>query len=227
MTIFGESGGGSKVSTLLAMPSADRLFHKAIVQSGPGLRDVTVDAASERTEAVLAELGIAPTDVGTLVDLPLDRLVAAQRALSPSPLARLFSGEPGGEFAPVVDGAALLQHPFDPVASPLAADVPLIIGTNKDESTTFLLMLPDFEGITREKVEELATSMHRDKTPAVLDLYARTTPDATPRELLVSLVMTDTMWVDSTRSRSARAPVARPRCSSTTSRTRPTPSTGS
>jgi para-nitrobenzyl esterase len=198
VTIFGESGGGSKVSTLLAMPPARGLFHRAIVQSGPGLRGIEPAAATAAAEEVLATLGIAPNKVDALLELPLDRLLEVQSVVGASAGG---SGPVGGRraypFAPVVDGGALPQHPFDPAASPLAAEVPLIIGTNKDEATTFLLMRPNFESTTQPEIEELATSMFGDGARDVLDLYARTQPDETPVELLVSLSMTDAIWLDS------------------------------
>ena len=77
VTIFGQSGGGGKVSTLLAMPSAKGLFHKAIVESGSTLTQLTPDEAQKNTAKVLANLGLKPNAVDELQTLPVDKLLAA------------------------------------------------------------------------------------------------------------------------------------------------------
>ncbi|HEY3846082.1 MAG TPA: carboxylesterase family protein, partial [Acetobacteraceae bacterium] len=87
VTIFGESGGGGKVSTLLAMPSARGLFHRAIVQSGASVRLRTRERAAKLTDAVLGELGLSRASLGELQAIPVARLLAAiepaQRAIGP------------------------------------------------------------------------------------------------------------------------------------------------
>ncbi len=80
MTIFGQSGGGGKVSTLLAMPSAKGLFHKAIVESGSTLKQVPLDEAQKTTRNVMAQLGLGPTQIGELQQLPIQKLLAAMGA---------------------------------------------------------------------------------------------------------------------------------------------------
>ena len=201
VTIFGESGGGWKTSTLMGMPSAQGLFHKAIVMSGPGLRAVEPDAATELAERVLHELGLTVDQIDQLHDLPIARLIEAQLAASGGgDIANAVgSGVRRIQFAPVRDGIALPAHPFDPTASPFASDVPLMIGTDRDESRTFLVMRPGFGNETQEQVEELAASIHGDRAPELLDLYAKTGRAETPTDLLVALVMTDPMWMDSIR----------------------------
>ena len=137
VTIFGQSGGARKVANLLAMPPARGLFHKAIIQSGAQLRSYPRDIASEFGVQVLRELGLKPAQVGELQAVPAERLLAAAQAIGQG-----IDGSSGrlGVFRmqgwmPVVDGVTLLDHPCDPVASPVSADVPLLIGTNKQEST--------------------------------------------------------------------------------------------
>jgi para-nitrobenzyl esterase len=93
VTIFGQSGGGGKVSTLLAMPSAKGLFHKAIVESGSTLKQMTRDEAQKTTDRVAAQLGLKPTQAAELQQVPLAKLLAAM-------------GQ-GARFGPVVDGHAL------------------------------------------------------------------------------------------------------------------------
>ena len=138
VTIFGESGGGGKVSTLLAMPSARGLFHRAIVQSGAAVRLRTRDRAAKLTEAVLADLGLTRASLAELHAVPMRRLLAAigpaQQAIGPSPWP-LLDRYP---FGPVVDGTLLPRQPFDPDATPVSADIPLIIGDCAHEASLFL-----------------------------------------------------------------------------------------
>ena len=137
VTIFGQSGGARKVANLLAMPPAKGLFHKAIIQSGAQLRSYPRDIASEFGVRVLRELGLKPSQVAELQAVPAERLLAAAAAIGQG-----IDGSSGrlGVFRmqgwmPVVDGVVLPDHPCDPVASPVSADVPVIIGINKQEST--------------------------------------------------------------------------------------------
>jgi len=123
VTIFGQSGGGAKVSTLLAMPKAKGLFHRAIIQSGSYLTGVTKADAQKSTEAFMSKLGVK-----TLVDLqklPMDQLIQATSATQ------------GLRLTPVVDGATLPANPFSPTAPAISAEVPVLIGTTETEVTFF------------------------------------------------------------------------------------------
>jgi para-nitrobenzyl esterase len=122
VTVFGQSGGGSKVSTLMGMPAAKGLFHRAIAMSGSQVRSLTRDQAAATTERVLAVLGLDKSRVQDLHTLPMRRL-------------RDVLTTPGLTFGPVVDGRTLPSHVFDPVASALSADVPLLIGSTETEVT--------------------------------------------------------------------------------------------
>jgi para-nitrobenzyl esterase len=105
VTIFGESGGGGKVSVLLAMPAAAGLFHRAIIQSGAAIRVSTRERANALAAAVLKELGLGRGDCARLHEVPGDRLAAAiapaSRAAGPRPLPLLDRYD----FGPVVDTA--------------------------------------------------------------------------------------------------------------------------
>ncbi len=125
VTVFGQSGGGSKVSTLLGMPAARGLFHRAIAMSGSQVRSLTRDQADATTGRVLAALGLTTDRLGELHTLPMRRLRDVLNA----------GGPQGFTFAPVVDGRTLPAHVFDPVASPFGADVPLLIGSTETEVT--------------------------------------------------------------------------------------------
>jgi para-nitrobenzyl esterase len=137
VTIFGWSGGARKVASLLAMPAAKGLFHKAIIQSGSQLRALPRDVATEFAAAVLRELGLKPSQVAELQALPAERLLAALAAVNQGLDAT--SGRRGIfimlGIGPVVDGVNLPRHPFDPVASPVHSQVPLMVGITKQEST--------------------------------------------------------------------------------------------
>jgi para-nitrobenzyl esterase len=116
--IFGQSGGGAKTSTTLAMPSAKGLFHSAGIQSGSTIRSATRETGTKSAEALLAKLGIAKGNIADIQKLPWQQILEAQTAL----------GATAG-FTPVVDGTVLPHHPFDPTAPPESADVPIIIST--------------------------------------------------------------------------------------------------
>lgn len=189
VTIFGESGGGSKVSKLLAMPAAKGLFHHAIVQSGPGVWGVERKDATDLAERLLAELGLKANQIDKLQQLPAQQLLDAVKLL-PGQSRSVIMGVPTGaimRFSPVVDGHYLPTHPFDPVAAPTAADVPLIIGTNRDESATFLAMDPRRRRLTEPELRERLAPMLDDRLEGVLKVYKRTRPNATPGELLVGI----------------------------------------
>src|SRR3569833_1559154 len=126
--IFGQSGGGGKASALLAMPGAKGLFSRAVVESGPGFHMCEKADAVQATDGVLAELGSAKADARKLQDVELARLLAAYKTVS-AKLKGLGKGT-GGVFGPVVDGVAMPAHPYDPAATPISANVPLLIGYN-------------------------------------------------------------------------------------------------
>ena len=130
VTIFGQSGGGGKVSTLMAMPTASGLFHKAIVQSGATLKGASKENAINATNTLFQNLNIQPGDIDALVKTPpeiiIEKLSTSRN--SPGTSRTMQMG-----FSPVVDGIVLLNDPFDPAAPALSANIPMIIGTNKDE----------------------------------------------------------------------------------------------
>jgi para-nitrobenzyl esterase len=129
VTIFGQSGGGGKVSALMAMPPAHGLFHKAIIQSGADVRGVSVEGANKSAELFLSKLNLKPDQIDQLQQMPVDQLLAAAAGGPP--------GAPGLALAPVVDGSTLPGGPFDPTAPELSASVPLMIGTVETEVTFF------------------------------------------------------------------------------------------
>ncbi|MGB6942547.1 MAG: carboxylesterase family protein, partial [Bryobacteraceae bacterium] len=149
VTIFGQSGGGAKVSTLLAMPSAQGLFHRAVIESGASIRGIPRDAANKSTEAFLAKVGLKPNQIDELQRLPVDRLLQAMAGGGPASV-------PGLRFGPVVDGKTLPANPFDPTAPEISANVPLLIGTTQTEVTFFAgqQLDPIDEAAMRQRVKQ-------------------------------------------------------------------------
>jgi para-nitrobenzyl esterase len=188
--IFGESGGGSKVSKLLAMPSAKGLFHRAAIESGPGIRGVERKDATELTEGFLSVLGLKANEVDKLQQLPAQQLLDALGKMPPLQRPGGIMGlgaSPVLAFAPVVDGHYLPCHPFDPVAAPTASDVPLIIGTTRDESATFLAADPRRRRLTEPELRERLAPMLGDRLDKTLSVYKRSRPEATPWDLLIGI----------------------------------------
>lgn len=127
VTIMGESAGAVSVAHLMATPGARGLYHRAILQSGAlGLIPRTREDATQLAKDVCEQLGVAPRD---LLDLPPDRIVDAQTALSAT--------RGLGAFSPFVDGITLPRPPLDLVREGSAAGIPIIIGSNRDEWRLF------------------------------------------------------------------------------------------
>ena len=163
VTIFGQSGGGAKVSTLLAMPGAKGLFHKAIVQSGANLTGVTKADATKAAETFMAKVGAK-----TLADLqkvPYEQLLAA-------------STLPGLRTSPVVDGLTLPSDPFSPGAPALSANVPVLIGSTETEVTFFpnqpIDAIDDAQLLARVKAAVARTTDAQAKE--VIDAYRKGRP---------------------------------------------------
>jgi len=152
VTIFGQSGGAGKVSTLLGMPAAQGLFHKAVAQSGSAVTSMPASAATQSAEAFMARLGLKRDQVEELQKLPMEPLLEALQPRSGGPStgsgradagrgARGDAGRGGrgggGGFAasPVVDGKSLPRDVFNPTATTLSADIPLLIGSTETEVT--------------------------------------------------------------------------------------------
>lgn len=141
--IMGQSGGGAKVSTLLAMPSAKGLFHKAAIESGPGLTVGRKDAAAKVADRLLAALGVAKGDIKALQALPAATIL---EAVMKDPAA-------GFGFAPILDDVAIPRDPFTPDAPAVSHDVPILIGWCKDEWTIFTAGEPWFGRMTEADLQ--------------------------------------------------------------------------
>jgi para-nitrobenzyl esterase len=204
--VFGESGGGMKTSTLMAMPAAHGLFHKAGIQSGAMLRGIPRDIATETARRLLAGLGLAPRDVHRLAEVPARRLIAIQLAgddhegplsvPTPGYLARHPNPPPGiaalrakrpGDWGPVVDGTWLPRDPCEPAAPALAADVPLLIGSMHDEAVFFHRGQPEYFRADAAQVAERVRAKLGRAADRVLAFYGRIMPAATPVEREIAI----------------------------------------
>jgi para-nitrobenzyl esterase len=208
VTIFGESAGGMSVSDLLAMPSAQGLFRRAIVQSGPP-NAVAMDRAEEVAAKLAAELGVA--SVAALRDLPTQALLDAQAALIAQRRGRL-------PLVPVIDPATLPASPQEAIASGAARGIDLLIGTNRDEAKMFMVADPanrdPDEGVLRRRIEAIFRANDVMLSPDdVVDGYRRARErrgeSSDPRELW-SAIDTDRMFrIGSVRAAEAQAAHAR------------------
>ncbi len=197
VTIFGESGGGGKVSVLLAMPEARGLFHRAVIQSGAAVRVRTGDRATALTEAVMNELGIARGECARLHDVPADQLA---RAIAPASRA---IGRPSlplldrYDFGPVVDGTDLPTQPFELAAPEISRDIPLLIGGTREESGFFLADDDEVweRRVTEDSLRQRIASVAGPDADRVLDLYSTLRPGASREDLLIAALTGSNFWV--------------------------------
>jgi para-nitrobenzyl esterase len=182
VTIFGESGGGRKVCTLLALPTARGLFHRAIIQSSVTLKAVEARRATDTAERLLAKLGIAKSELAKLQSLPHEQLTEAIGVQG-------GDGAAGGgfNFAPVMEGNFMPAHPFEPVACPTSIGVPLMVGTNKDEAALFLARDPRRRRLEEHELVERLKPMLGNRLDEILGVYRKSRPEATPWDLLVGI----------------------------------------
>jgi para-nitrobenzyl esterase len=146
VTVFGESAGGMSVSSLLASPIAAGLFQRAVVQSGPPFA-ASASFAADRAERFAAHLGVPCTRAGFSA-VPSERLVAAAVER-----AGASGGDDGGlQLLPVVDDGLLTRPPLEAVASGSAADVPLLLGTTRDEWSLFAIANPGFASLDDDRL---------------------------------------------------------------------------
>src|SRR6266851_2464890 len=197
VTIFGESGGGAKVSVLMAMPAAHGLFHKAIVQSGAGVQMTPRENATETAKAVLANLGLDTREIDKLRTLPTARLIEAQSAVSSRMSLAAVANRRRVGFNPVVDGRILPANPFEPAAPEFSANVPVIVGTNKDEMNLFFGLDRHLDTLEEAGMREMVKSIVGDSTDRFIEIYRRSRPNAAPKDVLLAIATDRTMRIDS------------------------------
>jgi para-nitrobenzyl esterase len=161
--IFGQSGGGAKTSTVLAMPPGKGLFHRAAIQSGSALRLVTPEAGAATAEKLVRQLGLSKSNIADIQKLSWQQILEAQTAV-------------GGNFSPVIGTDALPNHPFDPAAPTVSANVPIIVSTTLEDAA---LGLTNFD-LTEDGLKALLNQRFGGKGGELLALYRKYDPIATP-----------------------------------------------
>jgi len=171
--IFGESGGGGKVCMLLASPPAKGLFHAAVIESGPTIRVGEREQASRAGEFLLAELDLKPKDLPEIQNLSTGKILSAYFAASAKLTGR-------GGFGPVLDPQVLPAHPFHPTAATISEDVPVMVGWNKTEQTTFSLGQEELWSLDEEGMRSQVERLVGADTDRLLEMYRREYPGMTP-----------------------------------------------
>ncbi|MCX7621952.1 MAG: carboxylesterase family protein, partial [Acidimicrobiales bacterium] len=184
VTIFGESAGGMSVATLMGLPAARGLFHRAIAQSGAAHQVLSPDEAAARTERFMSLVGASSLD--DLLALEPSAFVDAQNKLQ----AELVGAGLGLPFMPVVDGYVLPEPPLDAIRDGNAADVPLITGTTAHEWALFGLM--DTE-IDEARLRRRLNRLFGEAGEELIELYRSNRPGATPADIFCA-VMTDAVF---------------------------------
>jgi para-nitrobenzyl esterase len=197
VTIFGESGGGAKVSVLMAMPAAHGLFHKAIIQSGPAVKMATTEDASETLRQLLAELNFSPDKAAQLRGIPAPELARAQAAVLKKVSLMSFANRRRVGFNPVIDGKHLPGGPFEPAAPAISANVPLMIGTNKDEMTLFFAFAPWLDGLDETALQQRVRMFIGDNPERIVESYRRARRKDSLRDLVLAIATDHAMRMPS------------------------------
>ena len=194
--VFGQSGGGAKIATLMGMPAAAGLFHSAATMSGQQVTASGPLHATERAKAYLARLKATPADLPTI---PIERLVEALDTTDP-----IMGG--GAYFGPVLDMKWLARHPFWPDANPQSNPIPMILGNTHDETRAFLG--PDkVAGLTWDNVaERMGPELKVDIKPEwVVEQYRRLFPGYSPEQVFYAATTAGRSWRGQVEEAEARA----------------------
>ncbi len=199
--IFGQSGGGAKCATLMAMPAAHGLFHRVMTMSGQQVKGASIDIASKRTEIMLGKLGVTRANLGDLKTMPWEKIQAAAAATS-------------SDWLPVVDGVVLSRDPFTPDAPPLSANVPMILGNVHDETAVPIpkpgtLAWEDAPAALRNAV---AIYLGPYSAEEVIAKYRTIYPDKSPIDVVIAAATAFRAWPGQVLEAERRAgnPISQP-----------------
>jgi para-nitrobenzyl esterase len=198
VTVFGESGGGTKTTALLAMPAAAGLFHKAFPMSGAMLAAQRPEAANTTAHLTLERIGVG-ADLSQLATVEAGRLIEAELALQGSGLL----GRGGRRFGPVL-GPSLPQDPEWAIAHGASASVPIVSGCTTDEMLAFLVSDPEFGSITEAGLRDRLGKLLGEYADPILVGYRSIHPDESPTALLVATITDATMRLPHIRMTEAR-----------------------
>jgi para-nitrobenzyl esterase len=188
--VFGQSGGGAKIATLMAMPAARDLFHCAATMSGQQVTASGPLNATLRTRAVLEALRLPPERAAELRTIPAERLLEAINVRDPVlPFGSV-------SFAPVLDERSLTRHPFYPDAPVQSAHIPMIIGNTHDETRAFLGNDAGNFTLTWEQVaERLIPNLRVDIQPeVVIAEYRKLYPHYSPSDVFFAATTAGRSW---------------------------------
>ena len=188
--VFGQSGGGAKIATLMAMPGAEGLFHSAATMSGQQVTAQGPGNADKRTQAFLAEIGLKQGDAASLLSSPYEVLVEGLAATDP-----ILGG--GLYFGPVLDMMHLHRHPFWPDAAPQSREIPMILGNTTDETRAFIAADgPVLDGLDWSNIaERLAPQIRIDLRPDwVVDQYRHQYPHWSAQEVFYAATTAGRSW---------------------------------
>jgi para-nitrobenzyl esterase len=191
VTVFGQSGGGAKIITLMAMPAASNLFQRAFTMSGQQVTAAGPRAATQRAEIFLDALQLPREKIARIQSLPLEKILEATQAKDPSRVEnnRLY-------FGPVLDNQVLLRHPFYPDAPAQSRHIPLVIGNTKDETRAFLGGDPDNFKLTWEQLpQKLIEQQYVDlNAEIVIAEYRRLYPKYSPSDVFFAATTAGRSW---------------------------------
>ncbi|MBU0556035.1 MAG: carboxylesterase family protein [Alphaproteobacteria bacterium] len=196
VTILGHSGGGRKINAMMTMPAASGLFHRAISQSGPGIRLDSREVSLDRTERLLRKLGIPKSDFRRLADVPTRTLTATGIEVR----------NETGQWRPFVDGASVIQHPFLPHAPLLSAHVPMMMGTTLEETAIFLGHVPAYDNMSDAQVlEESLRFFPPGEAPRAIETWRKMFPDHSNAKLYSRLTTDRSYLLDVTLQAESKA----------------------
>jgi para-nitrobenzyl esterase len=203
VTLFGESGGASKIAALLSMPAAKGLFHKAILQSSGGGMRLAEEQEAERLSASLATaLGRSQLDGEALQAVAMQTLLDASWAAA-------------GAFRGMIDGRSCISGPFHETAPAISANVPVMIGCTSTETTYHLRWDPKYPFLEHSAARERLArflKVGRDQAETIMKAYGEAYPDYKAGEILM-MVSSDFIFrrtangIAALQAASATAPV--------------------
>lgn len=207
ITVFGESGGGGKVGTLMCMPEAEGLFQKAIIQSGAKINITTSEISRQLGQNVVAELGLNAENLDSIQTVDFDTLMKAGLKCQAEILGPRTPGSiKMWGYAPTADGRTLLKQPYTPGFSELCKDVPVMIGTTFNElERTFY----KDEALDETRTDEVLSQRYGDGAQAFSDAFFKAFPERSRADMLSidSNIRTLTLASAAARSEETDAPV--------------------
>ncbi|CAG2082560.1 carboxylesterase/lipase family protein [Xanthomonas euroxanthea] len=202
VTVFGQSGGGAKIATLMAMPAARGLFHRAWTMSGQQVTVAGPRAATQRAQLLLDALKLAPGELARIRTLPVAQLLAAAQLRDPSRVenSALY-------FGPVLDARNVPVHPFWPTAPLQSARIPMVIGNTRDETRAFLGNdAKNFALSWDELPARLESQQYVDLLPqVVIAEYRRLYPQYSPSDVFFAATTAGRSWRGAVEEAEARA----------------------